>query len=155
MKECELILRKSCRGSPRGSSSANCRGRACPCPTAGSHEGCPYKILPMQPPGNHQMHHQPEIFFKAETDAFPETSQLNNLLTFNRRNRRCCSSQKERRVQLDTFKWVIEKPPFQRFDVDSDVRQLRHAGKINAGVGGRERLEGIEFERSSQQRRRR
>jgi hypothetical protein len=22
-----------------------CRVRACPCPTAGSHEGCPYKIV--------------------------------------------------------------------------------------------------------------
>jgi hypothetical protein len=109
----------------------------------------------MQPPGNHQMRHQPEIFFKAETDAFPETSQLNNLLTFNRRNRRCCSSQEKRRIQLDTFKCVIENPLFQRFDVDRDVRQLRHARKINAGVGGRERLEVIEFERSSQQRRRR
>src|SRR5262245_57409642 len=83
MKECELVLRWWPPRALRAHFCARCS-----------------ELLPMQPPGDHQMQHQPEIFFKAETNALPETPQLNYLLTFNCRNRRCGGAQQKRRVQL-------------------------------------------------------
>jgi hypothetical protein len=83
--------------------------------------------LPMQPAGDHQVQHQPEVAFQADRDALSHPPQLPHSSSLGFRKPRRRGAKKKRAGQPDAF----ERPPHharvQRHDIGRDVRQLGHA----------------------------
>ena len=50
---------------------------------------------PVQPPGNHQVKHQPEIAFDTDGDALADAPQFPHYVAFRGGNRRPCGSQQK------------------------------------------------------------
>jgi hypothetical protein len=82
----------------------------------------------VQPPGNHQVKHQPEIAFDADSDALTNTAQLQHYSTFSGSNRRACRSQQKGARNPDVFQRLPRNARFQRADIGRNVGQFRHRG---------------------------
>ena len=63
---------------------------------------------PMQPAGNHQMKHEPEITFHANRNAFPDAPQLVHAAAFNTRDRRIDRPQQKRTRDPHTLQRLAE-----------------------------------------------
>lgn len=88
----------------------------------------------MQASGNHQVEHKPDIVFHPDGNAFPDTLQISDALTFNTRERRLCGSQKKRAEDTHTFEFFPNNSRFDRDPVRTDVGQFRH-GIHYIGIG--------------------
>src|SRR5712664_12586 len=55
--------------------------------------------LPVQPAGNHQVQHQPEVAFDSNRDSLADSPQLAYDASLHNRNGRLCSSQQKRTSQ--------------------------------------------------------
>lgn len=85
--------------------------------------------MPVEPAGNHQMKHEPEISFQTNTDSFPQPPQLSNPLTFHAVDWWHGGAQQKRRPNLHTFERFAEDSLLKRFDVDNNVRKFGHGFK--------------------------
>jgi hypothetical protein len=83
-------------------------------------------VVPVQPAGNHQVQHEPQISFEAEADPFTKSAQLDDFLpsTLDRggtavRNKKGLAIRtRSRSTALNSF--------LESLDINNDVRQFRH-----------------------------
>src|SRR5579884_3219277 len=82
---------------------------------------------PVQPSGDHQMNHQPEISLQTDRDPFADVAQAayNPAIDAGERRLRC--SQKERAGEAHSLERLTDGARLERADVGEDVRELRHA----------------------------
>jgi hypothetical protein len=82
------------------------------------------------------MHDEPEIFFEAETDAFTQPTQLNNLPAFNATDWWRGRTEEKRRREPYALERLLENALLQGFDVNDDVGQFRHRmGRLAVWIG--------------------
>ncbi|SPE25976.1 hypothetical protein SBA2_270086 [Acidobacteriia bacterium SbA2] len=87
---------------------------------------CSRPVPPVQPPGNHQVQHQPVIPVETHRDALPDSPQALHSFPFQLLNRRSGSPQQIRSRQAHALELVIENAPLKRLDVDDNIRQFGH-----------------------------
>ena len=81
----------------------------------------------MQPAGNHQVQHQPEIAFHSDRDSLADSPQLSHHAAFHIRNRRLRGAQQKRTGQSNVLDPLADDSRFKRRDVGSDIWQFRHS----------------------------
>ena len=86
----------------------------------------------MQPSGDHQVEHQPEIAFDADCNALPNAAQFANRAALNARKWRIDGAQQEDGCQPNPLERLAEDARFERSDVGGDVGQFRHCSQIAA-----------------------
>src|SRR5581483_3000113 len=80
----------------------------------------------MQTPGNHQVQHQPQIALQADANPLADPPQADDFLSLDAGDWGYCRAQQMRRGDQDLLQGVSDNALLQRFDIDNDVRQLRH-----------------------------
>jgi hypothetical protein len=70
---------------------------------------------------------EPEIAIEADTDAFADTAELDNLLAVSVGECWVGGAEKKGTDDADGFESLAEDTFFERFDVNGDVGKLRHA----------------------------
>ena len=80
----------------------------------------------MQPAGNHEVQHKPEIAFNANADAFAKPTKLNHLFTLQTLERRNCGTKQRGRSDLHTCERLPEDSLLEGLYVDDNVRKFRH-----------------------------
>ena len=83
-------------------------------------------LVPVQPPGNHQVQNEPQIAFDTDTDAFTEPPQPSDFLAFHTREWRHGGAQQKRTRDSNALQPGALNSLLESFDVNSDVRQFRH-----------------------------
>ena len=83
----------------------------------------------MQPAGNHQVQHQPEIAFHSNRDALADAPQFSHHPSFHIRYRGLHGAQQKRTGQPHLLDPLSDDARFERGDVSGDIGQFRHAGQ--------------------------
>lgn len=78
----------------------------------------------MQPAGDHQMEHEPEISFYSDGDALADAPQFTHDAALCVRGGRLRGSKKKRACQPDALDGLADDARLERVDVGGDVRQL-------------------------------
>ncbi len=81
----------------------------------------------MQPAGNHQMQHQPEIAFHSDRNSLADAPQFLHRASLHICNRRLCGAKQERARQSHAFDPLPNDASFKRGHVSGDVWEFRHA----------------------------
>src|SRR5438067_8688893 len=81
---------------------------------------------PMQPSGDHQVKHQPQIVFHTNCDALADAPQLAHLASFNASERRLYRAQQEGVCQPYMFDGFTDDASLQRDHVRGDVGEFWH-----------------------------
>jgi hypothetical protein len=81
----------------------------------------------MQPPGDHQVKHEPVIAIESDCDALSNPPQLANTAPLQEGSRRLLRSQDERIDHADSFERQTDDALFEGGYVGGDVGQLGHA----------------------------
>src|SRR5260370_20307320 len=82
---------------------------------------------PVQPPGDHEVQHQPQIVFESDGYPLADSAQLADLPPFHALKRRIHAAKQERTRQANMLERLRENALLERFDIDDDVGQLRHS----------------------------
>ncbi len=80
----------------------------------------------MQPPGDHQVQHQPELSLQADGDPLAKPAQRFDRLVRGGLERRVERPQQKRAVYAHTGKGPADNPALESFQVDRNVGQLGH-----------------------------
>jgi hypothetical protein len=93
----------------------------------------------VQPPGDHEVKHQPRFAVQADGDALAEAAQFHDPLAFDRREGRVEAAEQEWTVDANAFQGPTLNATLQGLDVQGNVGQLGHGSRA-AVVGSREAL---------------
>src|SRR6185369_5062823 len=66
----------------------------------------PALVVPVQPAGNHQVQHEPQISFEPDADPFPKPAQFDDSFAFNAGQRRHGRAQQKRTGDTDAFEYA-------------------------------------------------
>lgn len=81
----------------------------------------------MKASGDHQMEDEPEVVFEADADAFAEAAEVDDSFARGVGERRSCGAEEKRADDADGVEGLAENARFERFDVNGDVWEFRHA----------------------------
>jgi hypothetical protein len=84
----------------------------------------------VQPAGNHQVQHQPEIAFHSNRDSLPDSPQFAHNAALHIRNWRLRGSKQKRARQSHALDRLPDDAWFERTDVCGDIRQFWHAYQL-------------------------
>jgi hypothetical protein len=87
----------------------------------------------VQPAGNHQVQHEPNVAIYADSDSFSNPSQFAHHPAFNTRERRLNRSQQKGTCESNALDRLPEYACFKCGEVGSDIRQFGHDYKFAAG----------------------
>src|SRR5580658_4962499 len=73
------------------------------------------------------MEDEPEVVFEADADAFAEAAELEDLFAGGVGEGRGCGAEEEWADDADGFQGLAENAFFERFNVNGDIREFRHA----------------------------
>ena len=90
----------------------------------------------MEPPGNHQVQHQPQLLINSNRDSLADATESPNRAPFNCTQRRIYRTQQEHGSQPDALQRLTHDPRFKGSDVCRDIRQFRHDYKIAGQAAG-------------------
>ena len=85
----------------------------------------------MKAPRDHQVNHHEELVLEAYDDTFANPAQRNDPLAFELTRTRCYRPEKKRTSELELFENLTSDTRFERFEVNHDIRQLRHEGIVS------------------------
>jgi len=88
--------------------------------------------FPVEPAGDHEVQHHVEIVLHLEGDPFAQPPDGANGLADELRERRIYGSKQEGRIQPGFEQRLAQDPPLEGFDVNGDIRQLRHRWNLRA-----------------------
>src|SRR5579859_252547 len=83
--------------------------------------------MPVKAAGDHKVEDKPEIALEADADAFPQSAEAKDSLAESGGKRRTRSTQQKRADDAHAFERLSENAFFERFEVNDNVRQFRHA----------------------------
>jgi hypothetical protein len=86
----------------------------------------------MQPSGDHQVQHQPQIAVKAYRYAFSDAAQRRHNTAVDTAERRVRSPEQEGTCDTHLLETLTENSRFERADVGGDVGQFRHESTVRA-----------------------
>ena len=85
------------------------------------------KGAPVKTAGDHEMENEPEVVLEADTDAFAEAAEVDDSFPKGAGERRSYGSEEKRADDADSVDGLAENARFERFDVNDDVGEFRHA----------------------------
>jgi hypothetical protein len=81
----------------------------------------------VQPAGNHQVQHQPQIAFYSNRDTLADSPQFAHDAALHIRNGRLCGSKQKRARQAHSLDGLRDDAFLECTDIGGDIRQFRHA----------------------------
>jgi alkanesulfonate monooxygenase SsuD/methylene tetrahydromethanopterin reductase-like flavin-dependent oxidoreductase (luciferase family) len=82
--------------------------------------------FPVQPSGDHQVKHEPDIVVEPDRDAFADAAQSGDGPSDRVQRFRLDGAQQERTFQPYTHQRGVQNPSLKRIQIDGDVRQFGH-----------------------------
>ena len=94
---------------------------------------------PVQPAGDHEMQHQPQIAIEADGDALADSAQFAHDATFDRGERRIGGAQQEDVRYANALERLADDARFERAEVSGNVGKLRHGARAIRQIARRHR----------------
>jgi len=88
----------------------------------------------VQPAGNHQVQHEPEVTFYSYRDSLADSSQFAHDAAFHFDKGWLCGSKQKRARQSYSLDRLRKDAWLERCEVGGNIRQFRHAHQIAAGT---------------------
>jgi Ran GTPase-activating protein (RanGAP) involved in mRNA processing and transport len=85
----------------------------------------------MQAARDHQVKHEPQIVFDAESDALADAPQLAHLASFNAGDGRICGAQQERTRQSHVFERLADNARLERGHISRNVWEFGHEYRLH------------------------
>ena len=86
-----------------------------------------FRGTPVQPSGDHQMEHQPDIALDSDRDSFADTADFANCAAFRVGDGWLRGAEQKGVGDADAFERLPEDARLERVRVGENVRQFRHA----------------------------
>ena len=92
-------------------------------------------LAPVQPPGNHQVQNQPEMALQTNGDTLADAAERLDVLSFHGLQWGVRRAEQKGAGDPDTFQALMRDALLQRFDINHNVGEFRHAAFILAWGG--------------------